>query len=57
MSGVAPFPPTQLVIVTAPADAAAIAPSASSAEIQAAVRTHTRVEAFALTRALPFRIG
>src|SRR3954453_14718328 len=50
MSGVAPFPPIQLVIVTAPADPEGTAPSTSSPERQAAFRTQIRMEAFPLTR-------
>ena len=53
--GTAALPPTQLVIVTAPADAATPRPSATSTERQSAVLTSdTRVKALPLTsRALP----
>src|SRR5262245_22365952 len=50
IAGVAPFPPCQLVIVTAPAVPAAINPSANSNERLPAIRIHIRVEALSLTR-------
>src|SRR5262245_49225362 len=49
IAGVAPFPPTQLVIVTAPADPATTSPSANN-ERQPAIRIHIRVDALPLTR-------
>src|SRR6266481_1677315 len=48
--GTAAFPPTQLVIVTAPADPAATRPNATSTERQNAVLGDTRVEPLPLTR-------
>src|SRR6266446_6065523 len=53
-AGTAAFPPTQLVIVTAPADPAATSPNATSTERQSTVLSDTRFEALPLTsRALP----
>src|SRR5213080_5022455 len=52
--GTAAFPPTQLVIVTAPAVPAATRPSATITERQNTLLSDTRVEALPLTwRALP----
>jgi hypothetical protein len=58
-AGTAAFPPTQLVIVTAPAEPAATSPSVmSSRRLSAAVLSDTRVEALSLTsRASLSRIG
>src|SRR5213082_3041482 len=47
--GTAAFPPTQLVMVTAPADPIATRPSVTSTERQSAVLSNTRVEALPLT--------
>src|SRR5262245_59685929 len=56
--GTAAFPPTQLVIVTAPADPATTAVSAAKAETQSAVLpSETRVRALPLTSRASLRLN